>query len=51
MTDVELGVMVADIISERELRDIEKVLVTEIIPAVESIAIVMCTLIFSSTNN
>ena len=31
--------MVGDIIAERELRDTERVLVTEIIPAVECIAI------------
>ena len=40
--------VVVDIISEKELRDIERVLVTEIIPVVESIAI---TKIFSSTDN
>ena len=44
---LELGVMVVDIIPEKELRDIERVLVTEIIPVVESIAIVMCTLKYS----
>ena len=45
-----LGIMVVDIIPEREWRDIERVLVIEIIPAVESIAIVIVyTKIFSST--
>ena len=45
---LELGVMVVDIIAEKELRDIEKVLVTEIIPVAECIAIVMCPLKYSA---